>query len=128
MKKFLLVTALALSLAGCAAWQKVENAYQTVTTATVTPEQVYIAANAFDGIEASATNYLRLPVCGSAPCRNPNATKSIVSAIRSGRLARNKLESAVGANPSGPVDANLYATLTSSTSTIKAILAEFGVN
>lgn len=125
MKKLLLALTLGLALASCA---KLENAYQAVTSATVTAQQVYIAANAFDGIEASATNYLRLPVCGSLPCRNPSATKSIVSAIRSGRLARNKLESAVGADPTGPVDANLYSTLTSSTSTIKAILAEFGVN
>lgn len=125
MKKLLLALTVALALGGCA---KLESAYQAVTSATVTPQQVYIAANAFDGIEASATNYLRLPVCGSLPCRNPSATKSIVSAIRAGRLARNKLESAVNTNPTAPVDANLYSTLTSSTSTIKAILAEFGVN
>lgn len=122
------IVLLGLSLTSCAAWQKVENAYVVVTSATVTPNQVYIAANAFDAVEASATQYLRLPVCGSVPCRDPNATKSLVASIRSGRLARNKLESAVGANPGAPVDANLFATLTSSTSTIKAILAEFGVN
>lgn len=115
---------LASGLIGCA---QIKNAYDTVRQASVSPNQVYIAANAFDAIEASATQYLRLPPCGKLPCRSPSATNSLVASIRAGRLARNKLESAVNADPSGPVDANLYATLTSSTSTIKAVLAEFGV-
>ena len=121
--KRLIPLLLVLALGGCA---QLQTAYNAITTATITPQQVYIAANAFDAIEASGTTYLRLPACGSLPCRNPSATASIVSSIRAGRLARNKLESAVNANPSAPVDANLYATLTSSTSTIKAILTEFG--
>ena len=123
MKKIIAIGLLAFSLVGCA---QLQNAYNVVTGAAITPEQVYVSANAFDAIEASATQYLRLPVCGSAPCRNAGATQTIVAAVRSGRLARNKLESAVNANPTGPVDANLLATLTSSTSTLKSILAEFG--
>ena len=125
MKRLLVVLFLASALVGCA---KIESAYQTVTSATITVQQVYIAANAFDAIEASATQYLRLPVCGKLPCRNPSATNSLVASIRAGRLARNKLELAVASSPTAPVDANLFATLTSSTTTIKAILAEFGVN
>ena len=129
MKRLLVALFLAPALAGCVGTiQKVETVYREVTSATITVQQVYIAANAFDAIEASATQYLRLPVCGKLPCRNPSATNSLVASIRSGRLARNKLEASVGSNPNGLVDANLFATLTSSTATIKAILAEFGVN
>ena len=124
IKRLAIALAIISSLAGCA---QIQNAYNAVTSATITPQQVYIAANAFDAVEASATTYLKLPVCGNLPCRNPSATASIVASIRAGRLARNKLESAVSASPGAPVDANLYATLTSSTSTIKAVLAEFGV-
>ena len=123
MKK-LLAIALILGLAGCA---QLQNAYNVVTGAAITPEQVYVSANAFDAVEATATQYLRLPVCGSLPCRNPSAVAVIVPAVRSGRLARNKLEAAVNANPSAPVDANLLATLTSSTSVLKAIMANYGV-
>ena len=122
MKRLILIGFLAL--AGCA---QIQNAYDVVTGTTITPQQVYIAANAFDAVEASGTQYLRLPVCGSLPCRNASATNSLVASIRAGRLARNKLEAAVSANPGAPVDASLFATLTSSTSVIKAILAEFGV-
>jgi hypothetical protein len=125
MKRFIAVIALALSLGACA---QLTNAYNVVTGATITPNQVYIAANAFDAVEASATTYLRLPACGSAPCRNVGATNTIVAAVRAGRLARNALEAAVNTNPGAPVNANLMATLTSSTSTLKAILSEFGAS
>lgn len=126
MKRILPVLALAFALTGIAGCAQIQNAYSVVTGATITPQQVYIAANAFDAVEASGTQYLRLPVCGKLPCRNPSATNSLVASIRAGRLARNKLEAAVQANPGAPVNANLMATLTSSTQTIKAILAEFG--
>lgn len=124
MKKTLLALTLVFGLAGCA---QIQNAYDTITSAKITANQVYIAANAFDAIQATATNYLRLPPCGKLPCRAAGAVNVIVPAIRSGRLARNKLEAAVQANPGAPVDANLFATLTSSTSTIKAIFATYGV-
>ena len=123
MRKLLIIGLLAFGLTGCA---QLQNAYQVVTGAAITPEQVYVSANAFDAVEASATQYLKLPVCGSAPCRNAGATATIVAAVRAGRLARNQLESAVNSNPTGPVNANLLATLTSSTSTLKSILSEFG--
>ena len=124
MKRLFSVLLLTFALAGCT---QLSNAWGVLTGATITPQQVYIAANAFDAVEASGTQYLRLPVCGSLPCRNPSATNSLVASIRAGRLARNKLEAAVSASPGAPVDANLFATLTSSTTTIKAILSEFGV-
>lgn len=127
MKTLVLAFSLVV-LAGCAQQvQEAENAWHVVTGATITPTQVYVAANAFDGIEATATTYLRLPKCGTLPCRNPSATAVIVPAIRSGRLARNKLEAAVTVNPGAPVDANLFSTLTTSTDTIKAILNQYNI-
>lgn len=124
MKKLLILLMLASApLGGCAT---IKTAFGVVTGATVTVQEVYIAANAYDAIEASATTYLKLPVCGNLPCRNPSATKPIVAAVRSGRLARTALEKAVNTTTNGLVNANLLNTLTSSTSTLKAILAEFG--
>jgi len=121
--KHLRLLVICLALGGCA---NLQAAYGVLTGTSITPQQVYISANAFDAIEATATQYLRLPPCGSLPCRNPSAVSVIVPAVRSGRLARNQLEAAISANPGAPVNANLLATLESSTSTLKAIMAEYG--
>ena len=55
MKKVLIGLVLALGLAGC-------NINLNPNVAT--PQDVVIAANAFDAAEATAANYLTLPLCG----------------------------------------------------------------
>ena len=47
MKRLFFVAAIALSLGGCA---QLTNAYNALNGATITSQQVYIAANAFDAI------------------------------------------------------------------------------
>ncbi len=54
MKK-LLVLALALTLGACA---NLKTAYQVITEASVSPTQIIVAANAFDALEGTATQYL----------------------------------------------------------------------
>lgn len=129
MRRFLLGFGLALALGGCAALQ---NAYTIATGASVTPNQVYIAANAFDAVEATATTYLKLPACGSAGasslCRTQAAVNAIVPAVRSGRAARNQLEAAVSASGGTPVSATIYSVLTGATNTLQTIISEYGIS
>src|SRR6185369_122280 len=93
MKKFFAIAVLALSLGGCAD-TKLGDFIATVKSAasgSVSPEAIYIARNAFDTVEVSATNYLSLPRCPKqAPfCREPSVTPQLIAAVRSGRDARN---------------------------------------
>lgn len=125
MKKLILCCALLLG--GCSA---IQNAYTIATGASVTPNQVYIAANAFDVVEATATQYLKLPACvtgGSAVCRTATAVNAIVPAVRSGRAARNQLEAAVNASGGAPVSATIYSVLTGATTTLQTIISEYNI-
>lgn len=92
----------ALSVMGCARQiQEARDFVSTVTSTSVTPRDAYIAINGFDAVEATATNYLRLPRCnGSRPlCRSPAATPEIIRGIRAGRVARNDVKSYLRAHP-----------------------------
>ena len=103
MRKHILAGALALaflSLPGCATLQKIESAISIATGPVVTPQQVYIAINAFDGVEATATNYLRLPRCPQAVvCRSPSTSAAVITWVRAGRVDRNKLKAGLRAAP-----------------------------
>lgn len=57
MRKVLAVILLGLSLSGCAFFQKVEGLYQEVSGTTISPQQVYIAVNAYDAAVAGASSY-----------------------------------------------------------------------
>ena len=127
MKKFALLFALLLPLGACST---IDNVFSIVTGATVTPQQAYIAANAFDTIEATATQYLKLPACGATAsklCRTASGVNAIVSAIRIGRTARNNLEAAVTTSNGQPVSSSLYAALTAQTSTLQQIVATYNI-
>ena len=125
MKKLFLC--LALLLVGCAG---ITNAINVVSGTSVTPGQAYIAANAFDAIEATATTYLQLPGCtagGSVVCRSATAVAKIVPAIRIGRTARNALEAAVTSSGGAPVSTSLYSALTAQTNTLQQIVNTYGI-
>ena len=127
MKRLICVISLALALASCST---ISNVVGVVTGTTVTPNQAYIAANAFDALEATATTYLKLPACvsgGSAVCRTQSAVNAIVPAIRVGRKARNNLLAAVTAANGSPVSASLYATLTGQASTLQQIMTSYNI-
>lgn len=133
MKKLLIIL-LSLSLAGCATQfgERIGNVVSTIesaATGTVSPQAIYIARNAFDTIEVSATNYLTLKRCPTnAPfCRDPNATAQLIPAIRSGRDARNAATLFLKQHPNQLGSQGLYDALTTSTDTIKNILARYNV-
>lgn len=108
MRKFLALALLALSLGGCATFQK---DWAIITGTSVSPTQIIVAANAYDAAEATATQYLLF--CKSAapaPSYCALATRqAVVSAVRAGRVARIQLEPYVVSGTAGP--AALYNTL-----------------
>ena len=127
MKKILIVATLALSLAGCAG---LTNAYNVLTGASVSPTAVYVAANAFDAVEQTATNYLKLAKCtgNNGPvCRSPAATAQIIPAVRAGRVARTNLENFVAQNPGQLGPTGLYNALTAATATLQAIISQYNI-
>lgn len=132
MKKILIVLSLALALTGCAQVQKTFDTVGNAITAAenaVTPQQIYIAANAFDAVKVSATKYLDLKRCPvNAPfCRDPAVTKQLIPAIRAGTIARNNAVAWARANPNGFADVSLYQKLTNITSTIEQMMAQYHI-
>jgi len=118
---------LVFSLAGCAS---LTNAYNTLNGTSVSPTAVYVAANAFDAVEVTATNYLKLPKCtgSNGPvCRSPVATKQIIPAVRAGRVARNNLETFMAQNPGALGPVGLYNALTTATATLQAIVSQYNI-
>ena len=125
--KFALL-ALVLNLAACA---NLKNAWDVATASAVSPTAVYVAANTFDALEATATNYLRLPKCGvGSPtvCRNQNAVMAIIPAIRSGRVARNNLEQFLKDHPGQLGPQGLYDALTASINTIQTVYSQYNIS
>jgi hypothetical protein len=123
----LAVLLLVLSLGGCASWQ---NAWNTLTSASVSPQVVFVAGNTFDALEATATNYLRLKKCSatSGPiCRDPGATAKLIPAVRAGRVARNNLEQFLVDHPGQLGPTGLYDTLQASISTLQSVIAQYNI-
>ncbi len=133
MKKLLIIPTLlaALLVSGCAGTRfgTFISTVESAATGTVSPQAIYIARNAFDAVEVSATNYLTLKKCPvAAPfCRDPAATAKLIPAIRSGRVARNNATQFLKDHPNQLGSQGLYDALTSSTDTIKQILAQYNV-
>ena len=128
MKKFFAICAVALGLTGCA---NIDNAYNTLTGASVSPQSALVAANSFDALETVATGYLQLPACGSgAPvtCRNAAAVSKIVPAIRSGRAARNAIEALLSANNGGAITVASYNTLSAAVTTLEAVYSSYSIS
>jgi len=126
MKK-LLPLFIVLALGGCAEFQKI---YGVVTGTTVTPQQAVVAINAFDAVEQSGTNYLRLPTCGpnvSKLCKTQAGVVAVVKAIRTARVARNQLQAAVTGSNGAPISASLLQALQSQYVTIQALYANYGI-
>lgn len=130
MKKFLAIAALALSLGACA---ELKNAWDVVTTATVSPTLVVVAANSFDAVEATATQYLKLPKCvkgtASAPgiCRSRSGTAMLIPAIKSGREARDELLQFMQDHPGQLGPKGAYDALIGATGSLKAIMAQYNI-
>jgi len=111
----------ALMLGGCATeLQKLQTVWSMATSASVSPQQIIVAGNAFDAAEASATQYLLWckanPTVAPAACTLP-IRKKVVAAVRAGRSARTSLEPYVVSGTAGP--AALFNTLVSSINTLQ---------
>lgn len=128
MKRLMVVALLALSLGACA---QIQNAYDTLSGAKVSPQAVIVAANAFNALKATATNYLRLPRCKTtgAPviCRSPQATKIIIPAVRAGTVARNNLEQFMREHPGELGPSGVYDALVASSNTLKGVFAQYRI-
>ena len=120
MKRVVLV--IALGLAGC-------STLTNIAGTTVSPSQVVIAGNSFDALEATATNYLRLPTCPvQAPvCKNSASVGPIVSAVHAGRTARTDMIGYVTANPGQAVPVSRYDTLKASVDSLNTLFAQYNV-
>ena len=134
MKKFLVIAAIALSLAGCQGTRFgdfIATAGNAITAAenAVSPQQIYVAANAFDAVKVSATNYLKLRRCPTnAPfCRDPSITKKLIPLMNAGTIARNNAVAWARANPNGFADKTLYEKLTAITSTIEEMMRQYNI-
>lgn len=124
---------LALSLAGCASWQKFETEVSNVVTVVggtrVNSKSAYVAISVFNAAERSVAAYLRLPLCnGSVPlCRVPGAANALSQPFNAGISARNDLRAFMKANPGTLADAGLYDTLVSATSALQKVMNVYSV-
>ncbi|HZP68387.1 MAG TPA: hypothetical protein VFB29_00470 [Pseudolabrys sp.] len=130
MRKLALAGAMALALfgSGCA---NVQNAWNVLTEAQVSPQVVLVAANTFDALEATATNYLRLPKCtgtNGPVCRSAEATAKLIPAIRAGRVARNNLEQFLTDHPGSLGPQGLYDSMQASITTLQTVLTQYNVH
>lgn len=119
MKKILLAGVAALSLAGCA----------TLESGSLTTTQIYVAANAFDAAEVTATQYLGLPLCGTGPtvCRTQAASAAVVAATRGGYKARQALVAACAASATSTACISDYSALTAAVSGLQTTFTAYGV-
>ncbi|MDE2096635.1 MAG: hypothetical protein KGL39_05255 [Patescibacteria group bacterium] len=117
------ILALALELSGCAT-------VSTLFGTTISPTQIIVAGNAFDAVEATATNYLSLPACvsgGTLVCRDATVAGKIVPLIRAGRQERSALEGYSNANAGAPVPVSLYDTLQSTIASLQSLFATYSI-
>lgn len=104
MKRIVPVLMLTLSLAGCATLGVV----QQVATATVPATVVIPAANAFDVLKGTATNYGRYCIQQKmvpAVC-SADARRAVIKFVRSGTAARKQLEGSLDRGE--PAAASVY--------------------
>lgn len=126
-----LIGLVAPSLGACTTFtQKFEAVASAVSGATVDPQAVLIASNTFDGLQRTATNYLRLKRCSavSGPiCRSPEATKKIIPAIRAGRVARNNLQLFLKQHPGALGPQGLYDSLQAAITTLQSVFDTYNI-
>jgi hypothetical protein len=130
MKKLALVCMLALGLSGCANLQNAWNAATSLSGSSVPVSAVSVAGNAFDGMVATATNYLKLPKCmgSNGPvCRDPAVSKKLIAAVRSARVARNNLEQFYRDHPGQLGPQGLYDTLQAAVTTLQSVITMYNI-
>jgi hypothetical protein len=123
MRKFLAFALLAISLGGCATFEK---DWAIVTGTTISPTQIIVAANAFDAAEASATQYLLYcKAQATPPSYCARATRvSVISGVRAGRAVRAQLEPYIVSGTAGP--AALYNSLVAAVTSLQTQIPATG--
>lgn len=124
MRKLIAASLVAMAMAGCSAVKSLP----TLSAVTINPTMVIVAANSFDAVEATASNYLRYctPAVQPKGC-SATAIAKIIPAIRSGRIARNNLEAFLKANPGQLGLTGDYAALLAATDTLRQIEAQYSI-
>lgn len=122
-------------LVGCSGLQAlrddVQTAFDVATSAAVTPTEAYIAINAYDGVEATATNYLGWPRCtgSNGPlCRDPAVRMQIKKIILAGRVARNDVKAYLRANPGKALAIQSFDDMQAATSALRDIITAYKIN
>lgn len=123
-----LVVAIGVALGGCSLFSKISDAIGTVNSVGVTQTQAYVARTGFVAAQKTATNYLNF--CTDNAAKNYSACDrgaqaTVVSAIRSGRVARDELKKYMAQCPGdGACARPLYDKLVSVTNTINGIAGQ----
>jgi len=115
MKK-ILILGFCLFAAGCAQLQ----AITTVASATVTPTEAIITANAFNAVKSGATAFLTY--CVSTPADNSCSAdnrRKVISYVRSGTAARNQIETYITSGGTS-IPSAIYNTLVIAINSLKA--------
>lgn len=105
MKKFLIIPALALSLAGCATFNadvaKLQQVFTIATTKTVPDNVAQVTVSSFEVLEAGSTEYFKyckanpsVGPCAPGTVANPGPLRLVIKYIRQGRAARDQIKSA----------------------------------
>lgn len=129
MRKYLAAALVlgAISLGGCASeLQKLHTVYSIVTETTVSPSTIIVAANSFDALEATATQYLTYCKANlTASACSADNRRTVIKAVRAGRAARNQLETYVTNNTAAP--SAIYNTLVAAINTLNTSAAAGGL-
>src|SRR5476651_1730375 len=119
MKRIILATTLALSLASCAGTvAKFEQVYSVATTATVPAPTAQVVVSSFEVLEASSTEYFKYckqsrtdQICAPGTVANPGPLRLTIKYIRQGRGARDQIKAA--GRTGGLISSTVYNLLVS---------------
>jgi hypothetical protein len=120
MKRLLTLFALSLSLAGCAGQvAKFEQVYTLATTTTVPADVVRPAANTFDILKGTASNFADWCIARKfqSPGCDEATRRKIVLAVKSGTNARIQTRAALATNQ--PVLSTVYNLLVTAVSDLQ---------
>ena len=121
MRKLLCIASFVV-LAGCA---QVTTAYKLITDTTVTPAVLLTAANSFDILEGTATQYLVYCKTNltTTACSASNR-RTVIKYVRSGRAARNQAETYISSQTNAP--SAIYNTLVAAINNLNTSPAQKG--
>lgn len=114
--KFSIVALVSLYLGACAQLQTLTQ----VATATVTPTEAIVAANAFNAVKAGATGFLTYCAANKTDVNcSANNRRNVIAYTRSGTAARNQIETYISTGGTS-VPSALYNTLVAAVTNLKA--------